>query len=193
MAYLIFGFAALALGLFFMRAFARANPAIAARRLKVGGGVGPAAGCGRAGPARIGGRCRSTRHARVVDAVGLDVGAVGSRAREQDAGADLAHRHRSSGDGARSRYGRDARTRAQGAVPGQGHREPEPRRHGAAVAGLPQHRSAVCSAHRGLSRSHPPELARGHGARRIRYEPRPRRAHDGQGGLRDLGAQARRR
>jgi len=39
MAYLIFGFAALVLGLFVMRAFARANPAIAARRLTVGSGV----------------------------------------------------------------------------------------------------------------------------------------------------------
>jgi hypothetical protein len=39
MAYLIFGFAALVLGLLAMRAFARANPNIAARRLKVGGGV----------------------------------------------------------------------------------------------------------------------------------------------------------
>jgi hypothetical protein len=39
MAYLIFGFAALVLGLLALRAFARANPAIAARRLKAGGGV----------------------------------------------------------------------------------------------------------------------------------------------------------
>lgn len=39
MAYLIFGFVALAVGLLVMRAFARANPAIVARRLTIGGGV----------------------------------------------------------------------------------------------------------------------------------------------------------
>lgn len=39
MAYLIFGFAALAIGLLAMRGFARANPAWMARRLSIGGGV----------------------------------------------------------------------------------------------------------------------------------------------------------
>jgi hypothetical protein len=38
MTYLILGMAALALGLFFMRRFAKANPASVARRLRVGGG-----------------------------------------------------------------------------------------------------------------------------------------------------------
>ena len=103
MLYLLLGMAALALGLFAMRSFARANPANVAERLRIGGGSVSLLAAG-------------VMFMRGLAPLALPLGMFGSwliwgrtmppwlggggnvRAL---AGADLAHRDRPSGDGAR--------------------------------------------------------------------------------------------
>ena len=86
-------------------------------------------------------------------AVGRRRTAVGLSGPRAEVGrADLARRHRSPRDGARSRQRRDARPRAEGLLRRPRAREPDAGGAGASLAGLPLRRSAVGAAGRGLSR-----------------------------------------
>jgi hypothetical protein len=176
MAYLILGLAALTIWLLAMRAFARANPAWMARRLTVAGGVASllAAGVlflrgfaaiavplamlgtwllwgGKSGPWGIGGTRRTPGQTSRIATEHL----------EMELDHDTGEMH------GRVLKGLFKDRQIESLSPADM----------ALLAGC-RHADPVGSAHRGLPRSRAPDVARGHGARRIRHEPGPRRAHD---------------